>query len=149
MIGRTPIDADGARRKRHGFTLVELLVALAILAIVSAIAIPAYNSYSIETYRGEAKSDLLLCAQGLERFASENFTYVGGADGSGVLAAPVCQPLSGTRYDITATVAADTFTLTATPRTGIMSGDGALEYGSNGVRRWNKFDGGWQTGWEE
>lgn len=140
----TPLVAS----RTAGFTLIELLIAMAILAVLSAVAVPIYTSYSEDTYRGEAMSDLLLCAQGLERFASENFTYVGGDDGSGGVAANVCSPLSTDRYDITVVTARDSFTLTATPKTGVMSGDGPLEFGSNGQRRWNKNNAGWQNNWK-
>jgi len=136
------------RAAAHGFTLIELLIAMAILAVISAVAVPIYTSYSENTYRGEAQSDLMLCAQGLERFASENFTYVGGDDGSGGLAAGICNPLSGERYDLSVVTARDSFTLTATPKTGVMDGDGELEFGSNGQRRWNKHGGGWQDNWK-
>lgn len=132
-----------------GFTLIELMIAMAILAIVSAVAVPIYTSYSKNTYRGEAQADLLLCAQGMERFASENFTYVGADDGSGGVSATVCSPLSGLRYDISVVTARDEFTLTATPTAGVMAGDGELEYGSNGQRRWNKDGGGWQDNWQD
>ena len=63
-----------------GFTLVELLIALAIMAIISAVAMPMYTTYSERTYRGEAGADLLGCGQALERFNSVNFTYQGSAD---------------------------------------------------------------------
>ena len=135
--------------QRSGFTLIELLIAMAILAIISAVAVPIYTSYSESTYRGEAMSDLLLCAQGMERYASENFTYVGADDGSGGLAAGICNPLSGDRYAMSVVTARDSFTLTATPRPGVMAGDGELEFGSNGQRRWNKDGAGWQDNWKD
>ena len=135
-------------RKISGFTLIELLIAMAILAVLSAIAVPIYTKYSENTYRGEAMSDLLLCAQGLERFASENFSYVGGDNGSGGVGTNVCNPLSGERYIITVVTSRDAFTLTATPRTGVMDGDGPLEFGSNGQRRWNRNNAGWLTSWD-
>ncbi len=61
--------------RTHGFTLIELLVALAIMAIVSAVAVPIYTEYSIRTQRTNAEKDLMLCAQGMERLASQTFTY--------------------------------------------------------------------------
>ncbi len=131
-----------------GFTLIELMIALAILAVISAVAVPIYTDYSRNTYRGEAQSDLLLCAQGMERFASENFTYVGADDGAGGLGANICNTLSDQRYDISVVSSRDSFTLTATPTAGIMAGDGALEFGSNGQRRWDRQGGGWQDSWE-
>ena len=143
----TAISHTDLKSKRGGFTLIELLIAMAILAVLSAVAVPIYTSYSQSTYRGEAMSDLLLCAQGLERFASENFTYVGGDDGAGGVGANVCNPLSTDRYDLSVVTARDSFTLTATPRVGVMDGDGELEFGSNGQRRWNRDGTAWQDHW--
>lgn len=129
----------------QGFTLIELLVALAILAIVSAIAVPIYTQYSIRTFRTDAQKDLMLCAQGMERFASQNFTYagaVGPGDDTGPVTDNICDP-SSINYDITVEAAdATAFTLRATPTGGSVVDDGLLEVDSTGARRWDKNDDG-------
>jgi len=141
---------QGRRGQRfgRGFTLIEIMIAMAILAIVSAIAIPIYTSYSENTYRGEAQADLLKCAQGMERYASENFSYIGADDGSGGLLGTICNTLSDQRYTISVVSSRDEFTLTATPNPGIMEDDGELEFGSNGQRRWNRNGAGFQDSWQ-
>jgi len=121
-----PRRSQPIRRNGRGFTLIEIMIAMAILAIVSAVAVPIYTSYSENTYRGEAQADLMKCAQGLERFASENFTYIGSDDGTGAVLDSICNTLSDLRYDITVVSTRDTFTLTATPRAGIMENDGEV-----------------------
>ena len=59
-----------------GFTLVELMIAVAIIAIISAIAIPSYQSYITDSYRNQAAADVKVCALAMERYFSEDFTYV-------------------------------------------------------------------------
>lgn len=130
--------------RSRGFTLVELLVALAIMAIVSAVAVPIYTQYSIRTQRTNAEKDLMMCAQSLERLASTAFTYagqVGGAD-TGAVTPNICVP-STTMYAITVEAAdANTFTLRATPTSGPVIDNGMLELDASGAQRWDRTDDG-------
>jgi len=130
--------------RSRGFTLVELLVALAIMAIVSAIAVPIYTQYSIRTQRTNAEKDLMMCAQSMERLASTSFTYagqVGGAD-TGAVTPNICIP-STTLYAITVQAAdANTFTIRATPTSGPVINDGLLEIDANGAQRWDRNNDG-------
>lgn len=140
----------------RGFTLVELMIAVAILAIIAAVALPIYNQYTRRTYRTEAMADLLNCAQGLERYAAQNFAYT-GADA--VFPGNICNPRSVDqgRYNIGVAIPdANSFVLTADP-IGMMAGppdDGILTYDDDGVRGWDRngndstADAGEDT-WEE
>ncbi|MEJ2130631.1 MAG: prepilin-type N-terminal cleavage/methylation domain-containing protein, partial [Gammaproteobacteria bacterium] len=71
------------KRKARGITLIELLVALAILAILASVAFPLYDRYVTRGYRSQAMADLQDCAMAMERFFTMNFTYVGAADDGG------------------------------------------------------------------
>jgi len=136
-----------------GFTLVELLIALAVLAIVSSIALPIYSTFTDRANRSEAQSDLLMCAQGMERWASNNFDYLGAADTNGDgtgdanignPAAEVCTPRSVTagRYTITINLAtATTFTLRANP-IGQMADDGFMTVNQAGLQAWDQNNNG-------
>ncbi|HEY6599207.1 MAG TPA: type IV pilin protein [Pseudomonadales bacterium] len=130
--------------RTHGFTLIELLVALAIMAIVSAVAVPIYTEYSIRTQRTNAEKDLMLCAQGMERLASQTFTYaahIGGGD-TGAVTPNVCVPTT-TVYAIAVTVAnANTFTIRGTPNAGPVTNDGIIEVDANGATRWDRNNDG-------
>ena len=141
---------SSARMQSAGFTLVELMIAVAILAIVAAVALPLYNQYSQRTYRAEAQADLLNCAQGLERYAAQNFSYDGAA------LADACAPRSVDqgRYVFNLDIPDDDqFTITATPQAGAMEDDGFMTYDQAGQRAWDADDSGAidadENTWEE
>ena len=56
-----------------GFTLIELLLAVAIMALLSGIAIPTYNSFVDRARVGEAIADIGMLDMRIERFISNNF----------------------------------------------------------------------------
>jgi type IV pilus assembly protein PilE len=72
-----------------GFTVVELMIVLMILAIITAIAYPSYVDYTRKAKRGEAQQLLLNWAINQEIFRSNNPSYA--LDGSLVLPKPVHQ----------------------------------------------------------
>jgi type IV pilus assembly protein PilE len=77
------------RRGARGFTLMELLVTMTIVAILASIAIPSYTAYIERGKRGAARSALMAAASFLER----NFTTNGCYNFTTVAA---CQAQSGT-----------------------------------------------------
>ena len=66
----------------RGFTLIELMIVVAIIAIITAIAIPAYNGYILEAKLGTAKSNMDTLRVFLEDTKLEDGSYVPGG-GSG------------------------------------------------------------------
>ena len=63
------------RRRNRGFTLVELIVAMVILSILAAIAIPSYSQYVLKSHRTEAKAALMDAASLEERYFSTSNLY--------------------------------------------------------------------------
>jgi type IV pilus assembly protein PilE len=62
-------------KNSQGFTLIELVVAMVIVGILAAIAIPTYSNYTLKSHRTEAKAALLDAASLEERYFSTNNSY--------------------------------------------------------------------------
>jgi type IV pilus assembly protein PilE len=66
-----------ASRRQIGMTLIELMIAVAIVAILSAIAYPAYQRYVARTHRDAAAACMSQYAQFMEQFYTANLRYNG------------------------------------------------------------------------
>ena len=66
-----------------GFTLIELMIAVAIVGILAGIAYPSYQDSVRESRRADAKGALLGFANSMERYFTENNTYVGAPANAG------------------------------------------------------------------
>ena len=137
-------------KNTKGFTLIELMIVVALIGIIAAIAYPSYQGYVEKTRRGNAQGSLLQFASAMERYYTQNNTYAGADDGNGVPGAPPNDlfadeaPLDGNAkfYDLTIQdLQANSFTLRATPKNG-QAGDGFLQLHSNGVREWDADNSG-------
>jgi prepilin-type N-terminal cleavage/methylation domain-containing protein len=115
--------------KDKGFSLIELMVALAIIGILAAIAIPSYLGVQKRSSRTEARTNLETIRLLEEQFFAENNAFVAGnfmADGSDITlqaagALPAFQPgtpgpNSALKYDYIVALVPGGFTATARPR---------------------------------
>ncbi|WP_411850557.1 type IV pilin protein [Stenotrophomonas sp. LGBM10] len=102
----------GHRRGALGFTLIELMVTVAVIAILAAVAYPSYQDQIRKSRRAQTKADLVEYSQMAERFHTVNNTYAGFA-----LGATQTPREGGTAwYALSIERAANTFTITATPQ---------------------------------
>lgn len=131
-----------SQRNDAGFTLIELMIAVVIAAILAAIAYPSYRAQVLATQRSTAQTALLELAQFMQRVHTEHYGYLvdGSAPGLPFTEAP--KDASRKTYDLAlSSVTATAYTLRATPK-GNQAGDGVLEITSLGQRRWDRNDDG-------
>ena len=141
-----PIRADGSRSR--GFTLIELMIALAVVAILVRIAFPSYQAYVVRSSRQAAQSELVALANAQERiFLNSNFyacsvalPYTGQSTSTSGLGVSTGKSKDG-RYTLAVVSTCDvatqpqTFTLKATA-IGAQAGNGDLTIEETGRQIW-------------
>ena len=126
------------RRSKRGFTLIEIMIVIAIIGIVITIGYPSLTEYVKKGRRADMVSTLSEQAQILERFYSKNNVYTGVTGLS----------TGNDFYTITPTITDQTFLLTATRKTGTaMATDkcGDFTLTNTGVRSMNNATTGLTT----
>ena len=92
-------------KRASGFTLIELMITVAIIAIIVAIALPNYRSYTLRSHRADAQAALLDMAARQERFLAQNNTYTTVVDAANGLNMGTTTSAEG-YYNISATACA-------------------------------------------
>ncbi|WP_284691293.1 type IV pilin protein [Agrilutibacter solisilvae] len=105
--------------RQKGFTLIELMIVVIVVAILAAIAIPSYLEQSRKGRRADALEAIGRIQLGLERWRAENPSYAQ----CGTCTSGAYPTIGNTAfYNINVAAGATTYTITATP-TGKQAGD--------------------------
>jgi len=102
-------------QKIEGFSLIELMIAVTIVGIITAVALPTYTEHVQRTRRSDGQAALLSLAARVEHFYTENNTYVGATPAA--VGASATSP-EGYYTVTTSNLSTNTYTLTATPVNG-------------------------------
>ena len=124
----------------NGFTLIELMIVVAIIGVLAAIAYPSYSEYKIRTQRVDAQSEMLFIAQRMEAYKVANGTFKEAT--IALLYGGAVIPKSGTALyavEFASAPTATSWTLIAKPISGKQQqGNGWICLNDQGQRSWSK-----------
>jgi len=133
-------------KKNKGFTLMEIMVTITIMAILISIAVPSYRQYITKGNRAGVQSELMQIASALERYKALQMTYTNATleAGAGSVYGSDVYPKNATGSKILytlsfATAPSTTWELRAVPNSsGPQKGNGALALNSAGQTCWSE-----------
>jgi type IV pilus assembly protein PilE len=145
------------RGKAAGFTLIELMIVVAIIAILAAIAVPIYSSYITRSKLTEAQNNLSALRVSMEQYFQDNRQYTsGGGTGATVTTTGCGVPMPTASlsnggnsiakyFTYSCTATASTYTITATGNPGTPTANFAFTIDQNNTRA-TPGTNGWYSG---
>jgi len=119
------------RPNQYGFSLIEMMIVVAIIGLLASIAVPGYQDYVKSGNAAEAPANLANCRVQAEQFFQDNFTYVGF----------VCVPSDAQNFDYSIdNQSATTYTLKASGRAANNMGNFEFTVNQDNAKT-SKFDG--------
>ena len=125
--------------KLQGFTLIELMIAVAIAGILAVLAVPSYQSFIVRGNRAAAQAFMMDVASREKQYLLDARSYTndlailyGVTVAASAIPPEVSRNYASIAIAVSATPAA--FTITATPGSGSQAADGALTLDSTGAK---------------
>ena len=138
--------------RAKGFSLIELMIAITIIGIITAIAYPSYQGFMVDTNRGAVQADLVSLAAAMERHKAASFSYKAAAVSAADTGkpdiyhkhSPSAEPYADRKYDLYISESSGSaYLLEAKPVTGTpQAGNGNLAFYSDGRRAWDANNNG-------